>query len=234
MDLAVLLLQPQPVKASSPMHETVFVSKVHWMLDPLTNHRRPIIQKHKIATRPWALGHWERVGPLAPKLFTAAWWFWWLDVFQLAVEIVVEFNTELLVHLKGLHWSNRLVFQARLEPLQPLVNHLGRLQVSLYPENAKQKGKFRLQQSVTKEVAAWYVEPVNYYFTKIKSEKFLPDGSSISPVCHRHCITGSFAGLKILQELELWDILHLKRHLLLCDLAEEASCWSILRPIIGP
>ena len=158
MDLAVL--QPQPVKASSPMHETVFVSKVHWMLDPLTNHRRPIIQKHKIATRPWALGHWERVGPLAPKLFTAAWWFWWLDVFQLAVEIVVEFNTELLVHLKGLHWSNRLVFQARLEPLQPLVNHLGRLQVSLYPENAKQKGKFRLQQSVTKEVAAWYVEPV--------------------------------------------------------------------------
>ena len=151
----------QPVKASSTMHETVFVSKVHWMLDPLTNHRRPIIQKHKIATRPWALGHWERVGPLAPKLFTAAWWFWWLDVFQLAVEIVVEFNTELLVHLKGLHWSNRLVFQARLEPLQPLVNHLGRLQVSLYPENAKQKGKFRLQQSVTKEVAAWYVEPVN-------------------------------------------------------------------------
>ena len=61
-----------PASESELAHETLFVSKVHWMLDPLTNHRRPIIQKHKIATRPWALGHWERVGPLAPKLFTAA------------------------------------------------------------------------------------------------------------------------------------------------------------------
>ena len=65
----------------------------------------------------------------------------------------------------------------------------------------------------------------NYYFTKIQDPK------SFCLMAHQSvlCVTATASldllrALKILQELELWDILHLKRHLLLCDLAEEASC----------